>query len=75
MMSIWQKLFSTKDIQNSDKNNIACVENDCSRKTNEQLLHALQTTADDGVAKGIKRVLASRGFSKRELNTMQHTIH
>ncbi|MBF7686966.1 hypothetical protein [Acinetobacter rathckeae] len=74
-MSIWQKLFLPKNIFNSGKNSIACVENDCACKSNEQLLEALQNTNDDGTATGIKRVLMSRGFSKRELNTLQHTIH
>ncbi|MBF7682712.1 hypothetical protein I2F27_05105 [Acinetobacter sp. B5B] len=74
-MSIWQKLFLPKNIVNGGKNNIACVENDCACKSNEELLQALQATHDEGVAIGIKRVLMSRGFSKRELNTLQHSIH
>ncbi|SDC05111.1 hypothetical protein SAMN05421733_10898 [Acinetobacter boissieri] len=74
-MSIWQKLFLPKNIFNSGKNNIACIENDSACKSNEQLLHALQTTDDDCIATGIKRVLMSRGFSKSELNTLQHSIH
>lgn len=74
-MSIWQRLFISKHLFNSGKNNIACIENDCACKSNEQLLYALQNTGDEGIAIGIKRVLISRGYSKRELNSLQHTIH
>ncbi len=71
-MSFWQKLFMTDQQQNEHKNQIACVENDCSCKSNDQLLEALFKATDEDIVKGIKKVLASRGFSKRELNQLQH---
>ncbi|KAF1027673.1 MAG: hypothetical protein GAK29_00484 [Acinetobacter bereziniae] len=73
-MSFWQKLFMAKDtVQNEHKNQIACVENDCSCKSNDQLLSALMmSTTDQDVITGIKKVLISRGFSKKELNQLQH---
>jgi len=58
-MSFWQKLFSNEQ-ENEHKNQIACVENDCSCKTNEQLLQALAKATDEDVIIGIKKVLASR---------------
>ena len=70
-MSFWQKLFATEQ-QNEHKNQIACVENDCSCKTNEQLLAALANATDEDVILGIKKVLASRGYSRKELNELQH---
>lgn len=70
-MSFWQKLFSNEQ-QNEHKNQIACVENDCSCKTNEQLLEALTKATDEDVIIGIKKVLASRGYSRKELNELQH---
>ncbi|RGD90619.1 hypothetical protein [Acinetobacter sp. SWAC57] len=70
-MSFWQKLFSDEH-QNEHKNQIACVENDCSCKTNEQLLEKLKVATDEDVIVGIKKVLASRGYSRRELNELQH---
>lgn len=76
LMSIWQKLFNSKDRLNSQKNNMACIENDCSCKSNEQLIQTLKATHDEYVVKGIKRVLMSRGFSRKELDILQqHTIH
>lgn len=76
LMSIWQKLFNSKHEQNSQKNNMACIENDCSCKSNEQLIQALKAAHDEYVVKGIKRVLMSRGFSRKELDQFkQHTIH
>jgi len=54
-MSFWQKLFVADQQQNEHKNQIACIENDCSCKS-----------------KGIKKVLVSRGFSKKELTQLQH---
>jgi hypothetical protein len=66
-MSFWQKLFSNDSQLNEHKNQIACVENDCSCKTNEQLITALQKASDEDVIRGIKKVLASRGYSKKDL--------
>ncbi|HEM8229516.1 TPA: hypothetical protein U2P87_003849, partial [Acinetobacter baumannii] len=53
------------------------VENDCSCKTNEQLLSALAQATDEDVIKGIKKVLISRGYSRKELNelTQKPSIH
>jgi hypothetical protein len=70
-MSFWQKLFSNP-FENEHKNQIACVENDCSCKSNEQLLEALANATNEDVIIGIKKVLASRGFSRKELNELQH---
>ena len=68
-MSFWQKLFSNEQ-HNEHKNQIACVENDCSCKTNEQLVHALSTATDEDVIIGIKKVLVARGYSRKELNEL-----
>ena len=70
-MSFWQKLFSNEQ-ENEHKNQIACVENDYSCKTNEQLLQAHEKAIDEDVIIGIKKVLASRGYSRKELNELQH---
>lgn len=70
-MSFWQKLF-TAEQQNEHKNQIACVENDCACKSNEQLLEVLAKATDEDVIVGIKKVLASRGYSRKELNELQH---
>lgn len=70
-MSFWQKLFANEQ-QNGHKNQIACVENDCCCKTNEQLLEALAKATDEDMIVGIKKVLASRGYSRKELNELQH---
>ena len=70
-MSFWQKLFSNEQ-ENEHKNQIAYVENDYSCKTNEQLLQALEKAIDEDVIIGIKKVLASRGYSRKELNELQH---
>lgn len=60
-MSFWQKLFSADEINNEHKNQIACVENDCSCKTNEQLVSALAKATDEDNIKGNKKVLVTRG--------------
>ena len=70
-MSFWQKLFSNEQ-HNEHKNQIACFENDFSCKTNEQLIVALTKATDEDVIVGIKKVLASRGYSRKELNELQH---
>ncbi|EZQ12460.1 MULTISPECIES: hypothetical protein [unclassified Acinetobacter] len=69
-MSFWQKLFSSDSQQNEHKNQIACVENDCSCKTNDQLIEALQKASDEDVIRGIKKVLISRGYSKKDLTDL-----
>lgn len=71
-MAFWQKLFTSDPLQNEHKNQIACVENDCSCKTNEQLINTLNNASDEDVILGIKKVLMSRGYSRRELNLLQH---
>ncbi|OTG82952.1 hypothetical protein [Acinetobacter sp. ANC 4648] len=71
-MSFWQKLFMANQQQNEQKNQIACVENDCSCKSNDQLLSALLKAQDEDVIVGIKKVLMSRGYSRKELNQLQH---
>lgn len=74
-MSFWQKLFC-KEQHNGHKNHIACVENDCSYKTNEQLIEQLIHATDEDVIIGTKKVLASRGYSRKELNELkQHPLH
>ena len=67
-MSFWQKLLNTEQQENEHKNQIACVENDYSCKTNDQLLLAMLNEQDEEIRQGIKNVLISRGFSRKELN-------
>ncbi|RLZ09418.1 hypothetical protein EAH57_05825 [Acinetobacter sp. 2JN-4] len=69
-MSFWEKLFSAEQQYNEHKNQTACVENDCSRKSDEQLLNALVKATDEDVIKGIKKVLISRGYTRKELLEM-----
>ena len=71
-MSFWQKLFSTDVEQNEHKNQIACVENDCSCKTNDQLIIALQKATDEDIIQGIKKVLMSRGYSRKDLTELRN---
>lgn len=66
-MSFWQKLFIADQQYNEHKNQTSCVENDYSCKSNEQLLDALVKATDEDVIKGIKKVLISRGYSRKEL--------
>ena len=56
-MSFWQKLLNADQQYNEHKNQTSCVENDCSCKSNEQLLEALVKATDEDVIKGIKKVL------------------
>lgn len=70
-MSFWQKLFSDQQV-NAHKNQTACVENDCSCKSNEQLINVLKQATDEDVILGIKKVLAARGYSRKELNEFKH---
>ncbi|OTG65168.1 hypothetical protein [Acinetobacter silvestris] len=71
-MSFWQKLLMANQQQNEHKNQIACVENDCSCKSNDQLLSVLLKAQDEDVIIGIKKVLMSRGYSRKELSQLQH---
>ena len=71
-MSFWQKLFIADQQQNEHKNQISCVENDYSCKSNEQLIQTLSKAVDEDVIIGIKKLLDSRGYSRKELNELQH---
>lgn len=66
-MSLWQMLFNRETENNQHKNHIACVANDCSCLSDEQLLDMLRETDDEDVATGIKQILNARGYSKKEL--------
>ena len=46
-MSFWQKLLNADQQYNEHKNQTSCVENDCSCKSNEQLLDALVKATDE----------------------------
>ncbi len=70
-MSFWQKLFADQQF-NVHKNHTACVENDCACKSDEELIETLIHATDEDVILGIKKVLASRGYSRKELNQLQH---
>ena len=69
-MNFWQKIFSADQQYNENKNQTSCVENDRSCKSNEQLLDALSKASDEDVIKGLKKVLISRGYSRKELLKM-----
>lgn len=60
-------LFNRETENNQHKNHIACVANDCSCLSDEQLLDMLRETDDEDVATGIKQILNARGYSKKEL--------
>lgn len=65
-MSFWQKLFSANQ-HNEHKNHSCCVENDFACRSNDQLLQAIVEETDEDVILGIKRILISRGYSRKEL--------
>ncbi|MCP5645294.1 hypothetical protein NL299_27105, partial [Klebsiella pneumoniae] len=44
-------------------------------KSNDQLLLALSQAKDEDTILGIKKVLISRGFSRKELNEADHWIY
>ena len=77
-MSFLQRVFSfgQKDAENTQLNHIACIENDYAGKSCDQLLALLQTEQDPDTRAGLKKLLISRGYSKKELqelcSTMQH---
>lgn len=72
-MSFWKNLLISDPQDNEHKNQIACVENDCSCKSNDQLLSALMKETDEEIISGIKNVLISRGYSRKELLALMPT--
>lgn len=72
-MSFWKNLLISDPQDNEHKNQIACVENDCSCKSNDQLLSALMKETDEEIIAGIKNVLISRGYSRKELCALMPT--
>lgn len=69
-MSFLQRIMSLGQNQNTQLNHIACIENDYSAKSCEQLLALLKTQQDPDVIAGIKKLLVSRGYSRKELQNM-----
>ncbi len=66
-MRFWQNWLNSDSIFNVRKNYMACIENDCACKTNEQLLQMLKQAQEHHVVQGIKKVLMARGFSINDL--------
>ena len=72
-MRFWQRLFMTAQQYNEHKNQRSCVENDCSCKSNEQLLEALTHAKDEDTIQGIQKILISRGYRRKELIQLTQT--
>ena len=66
-MHFWQKLFMAGQQHNEHRNHTSCIENDYSCKSNEQLLNVLAQSTDEDTIKGIKKILISRGYNRKEL--------
>ena len=71
-MSFLQRVFSFghKDADNMQANHIACIENDYAGKSCDQLLALLHTEQDQDTIIGLKKLLVSRGYSKKELQEL-----
>lgn len=69
-MSFWQNLLRSDQQKNELRNQVACVENDCACKSNEQLIASLIKELDPEILQGIKKVLRSRGYTRKELESL-----
>ena len=71
-MSFLDRVFSLgqKDADNTQLNHIACIENDYSGKSCDELLALLQNETDSDMIAGLKKLLVSRGYSKKELQQL-----
>lgn len=71
-MSFLQRVFSfgQKDVDNMQSNHIACIENDYAGKSCDELLALLQKEQDQDTIVGLKKLLVSRGYSKKELQEL-----
>ena len=69
-MSFWQNLLRSDQQKNELRNQVACVENDCACKSNEQLIASLIQEQDPEILQGIKKVLRSRGYTRKELESL-----
>lgn len=73
-MSFLQRVFSFGQDQNTQLNQIACIENDYSGKSCDQLLALLKAEQDPEIHAGVKKLLVSRGYSKKELQALCQAI-
>lgn len=72
-MSFWQNLLRSDQQKNELRNQVACVENDCACKSNEQLIASLIKELDPEILQGIKKVLRSRGYTRKDLESLMAT--
>ncbi|KAA8735505.1 hypothetical protein F4V57_01520 [Acinetobacter qingfengensis] len=66
-MSILQRFILSNQQHNRHLNQVHCVENDYAGKSCEQLFQILLTTQDQDLISGLKRLLLSRGYTRKEL--------
>lgn len=69
-MSFWQNLLRSDQQKNELRNQVACVENDCACKSNEQLIASLIKEQDPEIRQGMTKVLMSRGYTRKELESL-----
>ncbi|GAA5005987.1 hypothetical protein GCM10023206_11180 [Acinetobacter puyangensis] len=66
-MSFLQRFILSNQQHNSQLNHITCIENDFAAKSCEQLFQILGTTQDPDLISGLKKLLLSRGYTRREI--------
>lgn len=66
-MSFLQRFILSNRQHNTHLNQIACVESDYASKSCEQLFHIIGTTQDQDLIHGLKKLLISRGYTRKEV--------
>ena len=66
-MSFLQRFMQSNQQDNIHANHVACIENDYSYKSCEQLFQILSSSQDPHLITGLKKLLISRGYSRKEI--------
>lgn len=75
-MSFLQRFMQSNQQHNVHLNHVACIENDYSSKSCERLFQILSSTQDPELVTGLKNLLVSRGYSRKEIqDLLQQKAH
>lgn len=75
-MSLLHRFVLSNQHQNTQRNHIACIANDYAGKSCEQLFQILGNTQDQDLIFGLKKLLLSRGYTRKEIQqVIQPTSH
>lgn len=74
-MSFLQRFILSNQQHNTHLNQVSCIENDYASKSCEQLFQILGSAQDPDLITGLKKLLLSRGYSRKEIQQVIQPVN